>query len=156
FRGNFNGGFQDGSFGGGAFEPVKQPDFNAALGEQLVCEDSEGGSDFRQDAVPGVNQNAPNLFIAKARKIAFHVMNEVTQFGDHFDTRKSAAGNDKGEQLLAKLRVLFEFRFFQDVNQMAAQAQRVGQGAERLRVLEQAGLAGIVRRSAEGDHQIVV
>src|SRR5579864_5602422 len=101
-----------------------------------------------------MNQHGADFFFTQTDVVFLDVANEVVQLSDDFDTRESAAADDKGEQLTPEAGILFDIRLFEHVNDVIAERHGVGQRAKRQRVFEHAGHTVEVRNFSQRDDQV--
>ena len=81
---------------------------------------------------------------------------EVVDLGDHLGAREAAPGDDEREHLPAKFDVLFHGCLLEHVDEVVAEADRVGERLERERVLGQPRLTAKVGHGAERHDEAVV
>ena len=96
---------------------------------------------FRQNSLARLNQHAAMLFVAQAKVVFLHGVDEIVQLGHHFNARESAAADDKRQQLAAQFRVLLNVRFFEHVDQMIAQHHGIRERPKRHGVFQHSGHA---------------
>jgi len=103
-----------------------------------------------------MQQNNANFVRIQVPVLPCSRPHKIVEFSCCFDAGKTAAGHDKRELRAAQVFILFDISFFENVNDVIAQVERVPDILELQRVLLQAGHPRKIHHGAQRDDEMVV
>ena len=132
-----------------------QPDLDAAPAEYLLGEEAEALVQFRKDALTRVQQHDPRVVRVDALVVLDHLADEVVELGGDLDAGEPAARHHEGHQATARVPIGLHGRFFEQVQDVVAEVQRVADRLERHSVLRPPGHPAEGGDVAEREHEMV-
>lgn len=148
--------FEFDSLVGGGDGTSFQENGDAGLFHFLSGKFAEGGSDFRQDLVLGMDHGHDDIFFAEVAVEAGAAANEFVEFAGNFNATETGAHDDEMEIRAATLGIAGGFGLFHLTDDVLAEVDGVAHDLEGESVLGHAGDDAEVAVRATSDGQVIV